>query len=178
MKRLSYRQQRFVAEYVKDQNAGPACIRAGYTKHASRRVGCALLKNLAIKDAIQKRLKRINDKCEVTAEKVVRELWRVGNANIAGLFNENGGFRSLSEMTEDQQHIIAAIDEDELFEGLGHDRKKVGVTKKVRLWDKVRALEILARKFKLLTDKMEHSFDADAWELLDRFNAAAKKAKE
>ena len=37
----------------------------------------------------------------------------------------------------------------------GKDRVLIGYTKKVKFWDKNRALENLAKHFKLLTDKIE-----------------------
>ena len=41
--------------------------------------------------------------------------------------------------------------------GTGRDREKVGVTRKVKFWDKPRALELLGKYLKMFTDKFEHT---------------------
>jgi phage terminase small subunit len=53
------------------------------------------------------------------------------------------------------RRAIAAIEVDEIWEGRGDDRQLVGYTRKVKLWDKVKGIELMARKHKMLTDKHE-----------------------
>ncbi len=50
---------------------------------------------------------------------------------------------------------MAGLETDELFAGKGKAKCKIGVTRKVKLSDSLRALELLAKHFKLLTDVTE-----------------------
>ena len=53
---LNDRQQLFVTEYVKDMNATKAAERAGYSKRTAYSQGQRLLKNVEIKNAVDKLL--------------------------------------------------------------------------------------------------------------------------
>ena len=49
---LNDKQQRFVEEYLIDMNATQAAIRAGYSKHTAKDIGCQNLAKLNIAKAI------------------------------------------------------------------------------------------------------------------------------
>lgn len=169
---MNDKQRRFVAEYLKDQNATQAAIRSGYSKQTARQQASDLLSKPNIKSAIQRKLAKIEAKCEVTAERVIAELGRLAFSDMRQLYNAEGGLKPISEWPEDAARAVAGIDTDELFDGFGNAREQVGVTKKVRLWAKNHALETLARHFKLLTDKVEvHASD----DLMNALQAARKR---
>lgn len=149
------KQRLFVAEYLKDKNASQAALRAGYSPKANRRSGYLLLKRPAIKKAIQAAFKKITDKCEVTAERVIEELGRIAFSDLRSLYRADGSLRPASEWQDDNARAVASIDTEEIFEGTGQDRKNIGNLRKLKLWSKNHALETLARHFKLLTDKVE-----------------------
>ena len=65
---LTPRQARFVAEYLKDQNATQAAIRAGYSKGTAKQQGSRLLTNADVAAAVAKGQKRVAEKAEVTLE--------------------------------------------------------------------------------------------------------------
>jgi phage terminase small subunit len=74
---LNPKQQRFVAEYLKDLNASAACVRAGYrTKNADVN-GPRLLGNAGIREAVDAALLKRAEKCELTAAKVLEDLARI-----------------------------------------------------------------------------------------------------
>ncbi len=68
---------------------------------------------------------------------------------------------------------MKSFEVEELFEGTGQDKFRVGRTVKVTLWPKDKGLELLGRNQKLFVDKVEHSVDAPLAELL----AAARKSE-
>jgi phage terminase small subunit len=171
--KLTDKQRRFVTEYLKDANALQAAQRAGLAYG----VGDQMLAYPHVRAEIERRQRKVEELAEVTAAEVVRELWRVANSDIGNFFTDNGSLKRFQDMTPEQRRAIASVDVDELFEGVGQDREQVGETKKVKLWDKVRALEILAKKFKLLTDRVEVGVADDLWVALDRADAARKKAQ-
>ena len=71
---LTDKQQRFVAEYLVDQNATQAAIRAGYSKKTAGQVGFENLKKPEIAEAIAKRQAKVAKKVEVTVESLAAEL--------------------------------------------------------------------------------------------------------
>lgn len=75
--KLSPKHRRFVAEYLKDQNATQAAIRAGYKKKNADVVGPRLLGNVGIKAAIEAALTKAEDKAVVTVAYVLTTLKEV-----------------------------------------------------------------------------------------------------
>lgn len=74
---LTPKQERFVAEYLKDLNATQAYIRAGYSKNGAAQGAERLLRNVEIASAVAEGQARIAGKLEITAEKVLRDLEEV-----------------------------------------------------------------------------------------------------
>ena len=70
---LSPKQQRFVSEYLKDNNATQAAIRAGYSAGTAKQQGSRLLTNAAVARAVNKDQKRVAVKAEITAESLAAE---------------------------------------------------------------------------------------------------------
>ena len=60
-------------------------------------------------------------------------------------------------MPEALRLAISSIEVFEEFEGSGKDRVYIGDTKKLKIWDKVKALELLGKHLKLFTEKLELS---------------------
>ncbi len=85
----------------------------------------------------------------LTAEQVLMELARIGFSDIRQLFDEQNVLRPIHSLDEQTAAIIASFEQDALFSESG----KIGVTKKVKLWDKVQVLTTLARHFQLLEPK-------------------------
>ena len=52
---LTHRQQKFVLEYVKDQNATQACIRAGYSAKTAEQAGPRLLGHVGVREELGRR---------------------------------------------------------------------------------------------------------------------------
>lgn len=175
--KLTGRQRKFVYEYLKDRHATNAAIRAGYGKAGADAVGSRLLARPHIKAAIETALLRIEERAEVSAAKVLEELWKIGNVDIRRAFGPDGRLLPIKDIPDDVAKAISGIDEDELFEGVGRDREQVGITKKVRFWPKHEALVALGKHFKLFTEKIEFDASEDTWKLLEAFREKKKKAQ-
>ncbi|MFA5975176.1 MAG: terminase small subunit [Elusimicrobiota bacterium] len=170
---LKPRQRRFVAEYLQHPNATKAAMVAGYSRKTAYSQGQRLLKNVEIHKAVESAL---NEE-DISAQKILRGLWSIADSNISDAYNPDGSLRSIQEMPERFSRALASYTTVGLFEGAGAARRQIGRTLNLRLHDKVRALELLGKHLKLWTEKFDHSVHEDAWQMLDRFNAAAKQAK-
>ncbi len=152
---LSAKQRTFVAEYLKDKNAGRAAIAAGYSPKAAETNGPRLLRNAQIKAAVEKALVRVAEKAELKAADVLAEMRKLAFVKLKDAYDDDGKLLPLHEMPEDVQTALSAVESEELFIGKGAGRIKIGQSKKVKLFDKVKNLEMLAKYFKLLTDVSE-----------------------
>jgi len=165
---LTPKQQRFVAEYLIDLNATQAAIRAGYSAKTADVQGPRLLGNVGVAAAIEAGQAKAKEQHAITAERVIQELSRIALVDLGRIYNDDGNLLPIKDMPEDARRAIAGVEVDQLFEGRGEDREMVGVTKKVKLFDKPRALEMLGRHFGLFKDRVEHTGkDGGAIEISD-----------
>lgn len=156
MAKLEPKQLRFCEEYLVDLNATAAAIRAGYSKKTATELGYQLLQKPHIKAKIDDLKLKRSGRTEITADIVLRELLLIAKADIAQFFKEDGSFLPLHQIPEIARRAIAGIEVDELFEGFGKDRAQIGYTKKLKFWDKTRALEMLGRHLKLFRDQVDY----------------------
>lgn len=77
---LNPKQQRFVAEYLKDLNATQAAIRAGYSAKTAAVIGCENLTKPNIAAAIAKGQQKIAEKLEICAEDLIRDVVQIKDA--------------------------------------------------------------------------------------------------
>ena len=75
--KLNNKQRKFIAEYLKDQNATQAAIRAGYAKKDADVQGPRLLGNVSIKAEIDKLMTACAESAGVTREYIVAGLKEV-----------------------------------------------------------------------------------------------------
>jgi len=158
-KKLTAKQKSFVLEYLIDKNATQAMIRAGYSKNCAAINGCRLLTYANIQQEITHQIELQEKRTLVKADEVINELKKIAFLDIRGAFTEQGMLRDLSDIPEDVAHAIGGIEVNELYEGSGGEREKIGYTKKIKLSDKVRSLELLGKHLKLFTERVEHSGD-------------------
>jgi phage terminase small subunit len=94
-------------------------------------------------------------KAEITAERVLEEMRRVAFVDIRSLFDARGNLKAVSELTAEEGAVLSSI--EVVKQNLTAGDSAVDTIHKVRLWDKIRALEILAKHFALLVDRAEHT---------------------
>lgn len=168
MKELSPRQRIFVSEYLKFRQGHKAAIAAGYSKKSADAIASRMLTFPPIAKAIEEGLRKLEDKSIMSAREVLQELSRLGRSDIRKLYRDDGSLKAVRAWSDDMASTVASVEADEIFEGLGRERKRIGVTRKVKLWDKPRALQDLARYHKLLIEKIELDVSESLAERLER----------
>lgn len=139
--KLTPKQERFVDEYLKDLNATQAAIRAGYSQKNAHTIASQLLGKSQVSQQISKRRKALELDCEVTRERVVKEMARLAFFNIKCFFDDNGNPKKVSELTDDAACAINGID----IVNIGNDDVGFGQVIKYKIPDKNKALENLAK---------------------------------
>lgn len=159
---LTPKQQRFVAEYLVDLNATRAAITAGYSAKTAESQASRLLRNVKVAEAVEAGKTRQLAKAEVTAERVLAEIAKLCFSDARALFREDGSLKRPTEWDDEVAAAVAGVDVVEMAGGAaigkGGALQHVPMyTKKVKLWDKKGSLELLAKHFGILKEKVEHS---------------------
>ena len=138
-RKLSPKQERFVHEYLVDLNALQAAIRAGYSKDTAGAIGHENLKKPEIQAAIAKARQEQQERTQITADSVVKEVALIAFADARELVQHvvgscrhchGEGFkfqRTVSEMNHDREQWINKGKELSEFDekgGIGFDPHK------------------------------------------------------
>lgn len=153
--KLNANQELFCLEYIKDRNQTKAYIRAGYSEEGAPQNADRLMNNDYIRWRINELILEQINKIKIEAQFVLTELLKAANVDIKDAYNKDGTLKNVHDMPEPLRKAIAEITTEELFDGRGEDRKLIGYTKKIRLWDKTRALELLGKHLKMFADVHE-----------------------
>lgn len=144
---LTAKQQRFVEEYLVDLNATQAAIRAGYSEDTAKEIGYENLTKPHIAEAIQAAMDERAKRTEITADRVLQELAKLGFSNMSDYYDESGNLIPPHQLPK---HLAAAIQE------VQEEQVGPAVKRKYKLSDKRGSLELLGKHLKLFTDKVEH----------------------
>jgi len=151
MHRLTPKQERFVHEYLIDCNATKAAIRAGYKEKTAFAIGHENLRKPKIAELLQQKMDERSARTQIAADNVLRELARLAFSDVRKFFDENGNLKPISELDDDAAACLAGFDVSTSSSGSGED-KEIETIKKIKIWDKSRNLELLARHLGLLRD--------------------------
>jgi len=102
--------------------------------------GSALLRKAEVAAMVEARTKELQDKLELTTERVLKQLSRQVFFDIRKLFNDDGTIKAPHELDDDTAAAIASVENEELFKGRGEEREHVGTLRKVKIFDKNPAL--------------------------------------
>ena len=100
--KLTDKQRIFVAEYLIDRNATQAAIKAGYSAKTARSQGQRLLTKVDIKELVDKRLSKLEEKAGLTAERVMREVKAIATSNIMDGLEYNPDTKEFTFKAPDQ----------------------------------------------------------------------------
>ena len=142
-------------EYLVDLNGTQAAIRAGYSKRGASVTAARLLVNSRISEAISEGRRKREEKIEIRAEEVLLELKRLAMVDLGQAYDSEGRLRKVHEMPEDVRRAIASVDTAEIWGPDGG--AQLGEVKRVKFWDKTKALESLGKHLRLFTERLEHS---------------------
>ena len=161
VRKLTPKRARFVEEYLIDLNAAAAARRAGYTHNRAEVAGYELLTNPDIQAAIGVAQRERSARTGVTADRVVRELARIAfaDARTVMAWGPNGVFLRDSEtLTDDAAAAVAEVSET---------RSEAGGSIKVKLADKLSALDKLSRHLGMYAAPPAPPSDTDALPLAE-----------
>lgn len=98
--------------------------------------------------------KRRLELAQITPERTLLEIARIAYSDVASFFNADGSLKKPHELDVDQRATLASF-EASIGNITAGDRKQ-DLIHKFKAWDKTKALELLAKHFGMLTEKVEH----------------------
>jgi phage terminase small subunit len=153
--KLTPYKRKVIEEYLRDFNGAQALRRVGYKGKRIYERAYAILHEDVVQEEIARRVEMELNAIGVHSRQVLIELARVGFSDIRKIFNPDGTLKPIKEIDDDTAAALARIERLERYVGRGEDRFLAGRSTKVRLFDKVKALEILAKHLKLFGEEKE-----------------------
>ena len=109
---LNNRQERFVFEYLKDQNASAAAIRAGYSTRTKGTHAAALMRHPQVAERIRLALADMYAGLEITAINLLRQQARIAFFNPLKLFDATGKPLPLAELDPETASVLTVHYDD------------------------------------------------------------------
>ena len=157
-KKLTDKQEMFCKEYMKDLNATQAAIRAGYSKDTAKTIAGQNLSKLIIQERLSELKKSRSEKVEISAEMVVKELKSIAFSRVIDYWQGDTFGRSFvltpkafEDMPEEAKSAISSIEQNIDKDG--------NITFKIRLWDKMKSLEMLCKHLGITPETFNVKFD-------------------
>ena len=139
MAKFKAKQQRFVEEYMIDLNATQAAIRAGYSPKTAGSIGEENLRKPEIDKAISILRAEQSKRTGVTADRVIREMAKIGFANITNVVD----FDDATVRQGTREDDTAAIQSVKV-KRIPTDDGEI-IEREIKLYDKTKALVELGK---------------------------------
>lgn len=146
--KLTPKQQRFIEEYLTDLNATQAAIRAGYSPQSAYSIGEENLKKPVIRDAIDKALAERSRRTGINQDRVLLELAKIAFVNASDVINMDEATIRGDANREDTATIASVK-----VKRIPTDDGDI-VEREVKVYDKIKALELLGKHLGMFTDKL------------------------
>ncbi len=129
--KLTIKQKAFADYYIEFGNATKAALKAGYSKKTASRIGAENLKKPVIKSYIDERMAQIESERIASAEEVIKYLTSVMRGETQA---EIVVVEGVGDGCSSAKRVLKAPDEKE----------------------RLKAAELLGKRYSLFTDKMKH----------------------
>lgn len=131
------------AYFANKGNGRAAAIEAGYSEKSATAVASRLLTYANVQKLIRDLGGELRERALVSKERIAKELSLIAFSDIRKAFDTNCNLKDVKSMPSSMARVLSSVEVDELW-GLTTDGKEqIGVTKKVKLWDKLKALSAL-----------------------------------
>lgn len=141
--KLTPKQARFVAEYVKDMNATQAAIRAGYAAKSADANAHRLMAVDGVRQAIAEARQVFFRALAMSVEEAAAITAAVARSDKRAFFGEAGDLKPVSEWTWEMGQAVAGS--ETLIKNAQAGDGVTDRVLKLKLWDKPRALDMIHR---------------------------------
>ena len=143
--------------YARTLNGAESATRAGYSPRCAAQKAVKLLQEPKVRALVDQVQAEQRQRSSLTADRILEELRRVGLSDLRQVFDQHGNLRPIHEWDDSTAAGIASV--EVVMKNAAAGDGKVDRVLKIKLWDKTKALNDLARHFALLTDVVQVSGD-------------------
>jgi phage terminase small subunit len=163
---LTDRERRFVDEYLIDLNKSQAALRAGYGPKSPGSAARNVMKRPRVAAAIELAMARRAQRLEVDQDRVVQALAAVAFGDPRTLFDESGALLPLDKLPDEAAALVAGMDiVANLLDGGDKPVGRKEYVAKIRIADRLKALELLGKHLGMFSDRPETT-DGDGQPLM------------
>lgn len=90
-------------------------------------------------------------------QRVMLELGRISTIDIRTIYNPDGTLRDITSLPPEVAALVSSVEAVERTD----DNGVTLVTKKIKFWDKMKALELLGKNLMLFIDRVDHRLQGD-----------------
>lgn len=128
------------------------------------RYGSVIMWLHANPERFKKYTQALDHRNEFFVQRVIDELSAISFSDISLLYDENGNLLDPKQWPPEVSRTIQATETHEEF----YKGENSGTSKRIKLWDKLRALELLGKNLAMFRDRVEHSGSLTLEELVAR----------
>lgn len=161
MIKMQAKHARFCDEYLIDLNGKQSAIRAGYAPNSAEVTASKLLTNTKVRAYIDYQTALIHRRLGVSAERIVNELAKIAFVDPTELLNIDSGTMH-GNATKSDKAVIQSVKVKTIPTENGDI-----VEREIRLYDKVKALELLGKREAMWVEKREDKIDQEITVVLD-----------
>lgn len=144
--KLTEKQQRFCDQYLIDLNATQAAIRAGYSAKTACKIGHKILLLPHVQGYLSGKRQEIQEKTNITLERTLQEIARLAFLKPKNFYREDGiTLKPVCELDDDTAACLTGMEIEDILEGRGQNKVKVGTLVKIKYTEKAKALDMLMR---------------------------------
>ena len=165
---LNARQERFILEYLKDQNASAAAIRAGYSSKTKGTHACELLRNPLIQERISLGLTDLYAEMGVNVLNLMKMQTRMAFFDPVHLFDDNGDPLPIHQLDPDIRKLLT----------VGYSKNSRGTSMSVRMPNKQQALAALERRYAKFMELQVKMLERYAEEMMEEEVDAVEESTE
>ena len=111
---MTYKQQRFVLEYIVDGNATRAAIAAGYSQRSAASTAADLVKHPVVAREIERHGRKLLKKVEINVEWIAEQYRIIASADIRKAYRPDGTLKLPHEWDDETAAVIAGIETTEI----------------------------------------------------------------
>jgi phage terminase small subunit len=154
MAELTARQAKFCIEYLIDLNGTQAAIRAGYAVSGARTEASRLLANADITEELNRLRLKIAETTQITPERIMQEYARIGFSDLRKALTPSGQLIDPQDWDDDTAAAISSLEVvTGSKSGAGDENSPIEYTHKIKVWDKPKALDAMAKHLGMFDGK-------------------------
>lgn len=145
------RHELFAREYIRDCNTRRAAVVAGYSPETAVTIGQNLLLEPDVIARIDALIVERRHQLKADAGQVISQLLTIATFDVRSLYDDRGELLPVHLWPPEAGQVVASM---EITDVSGDDEAGFSITKKVKLVDKSKALEMLGKHLGMFVDRL------------------------